>query len=115
MNLKYIITSALLFIIGQAIVWIQVNGPIIWPWAKEWRWLLMFLGVPITYVFMEATKLAVNGFEGAFWPGRFVSFVCGIIIFTIMTYLFRGESITMKTATCLTLAVTIIFIQLFWK
>ena len=92
MNLKYIITSALLFILGQGIVWIQVNGPIIWPWAKEWRWALMFLGVPITYVFMEATKLAVTGFEGAFWPG-----------------------ITIKTATCLTLAVTIIFIQLFWK
>ena len=115
MNLKYIITSALLFILGQGIVWIQVNGPIIWPWAKEWRWALMFLGVPITYVFMEATKLAVTGFEGEFWPGRFVSFVSGIIIFTVMTYLFRGESITIKTAICLTLASSIIFIQLFWK
>lgn len=115
MNLKYITLSALLFTFGQCIVWIQVNGPIIWPWAKEWRWALMLCGIPITYLFMEATQYAVTGFQGEFWPGRFVSFVSGIIIFSAMTYLFRGEVVTLKTATCLLLAFSIILIQLFWK
>jgi hypothetical protein len=44
-----------------------------------------------------------------------VSFVSGIVIFTAMTYLFRGEGVSAKTATCLVLAFSIIFIQLFWK
>ena len=48
-------------------VWVQVNGPIIWPWAKKYKLLLMLCGVPITYLFMEATRLAVGGFEGLFW------------------------------------------------
>jgi len=115
MNLKYIALSAAMFTLGQCIVWIQVNGPILWQWAKDWRWALILLGIPITYLFMEATSYAVQGFAGEFWPGRFLSFVFGIVIFTIMTYLFRGESITAKTATCLVLAFSIIFIQLFWK
>ena len=115
MNLKYIALSALLFTVGQLIVWIQVNGPIIWTWAKEWRWALMFCGVPITYLFMEATKYAVDGFQGEFWPGRFLSFVSGILTFTLMTYLVVGESISLKTAICLLLSLSIILIQLFWK
>ena len=71
MNHKLIIISALLFFIGQALVWMQVNGPIIWPIAKTYRWVLMLLGVPITWLFMEATQTAVNAFDGEFWPARF--------------------------------------------
>ena len=115
MNLKYIALSALLFTVGQLIVWIQVNGPIIWTWAKEWRWALMFCGVPITYLFMEATKYSVDGFQGEFWPGRFLSFVSGIFMFTLMTYLVVGESVSLKTAICLLLSLSIILIQLFCK
>lgn len=115
MNYRFIILSILLFLLGQTIVWIQVNGPIIWDWASKWKWALTILGVPITWIFMEATQLAVEGFSGEFWPGRFVSFVTGITMFAVMTYLFRSEPITIKTATCLILALAIISIQLFWK
>ena len=115
MNYRIIILSILLFFVGQTIVWIQVNGPLIWSWAKEWRWALAILGIPITWIFMEATELAVTGFSGEFWPGRFVSFVTGITMFAVMTYMFRGEAITAKTAICLLLGFLIIFIQLFWK
>ena len=96
-------------------VWIQVNGPLLWPWAKKYKLLLMLLGIPITYLFMEATRFAVTGFEGMFWPGRFVSFVSGIMIFTFFPFMFKGEGITLKTAVSLTLASCIILIQLFWK
>jgi len=115
MNLKYIAIAALLFTVGQTLVWVQVNGPIMWQWAKDWRWALILCGIPITILFMEATRLAVSGFDGLFWPGRFVSFVSGIIIFSALTYLFRGEAVNLKTATCLLLAFSIILIQLFWK
>lgn len=115
MNYRLIILSILLFLVGQCIVWFQVNGPILWPWADKFKWVLALLGVPITWLFMEATKNAVHGFEGDFWPGRFVSFVTGMVIFTILTYVFKGEGINLKTACCLFLASLIIYIQLFWK
>jgi hypothetical protein len=115
MNYRYILFSILIFLLGQSLVWIQVNGPLIWPWAKTYRWILMLLGVPITWLFMEATQFAVNGFAGEFWPGRFVSFVTGITMFAIMTWIFREEAINVKTAVSLTLAFALILVQLFWK
>ena len=115
MNYRLITLAIVLFTLGQGLVWIQVNGPILWDWAKKYKLLLMLFGIPITYLFMEATRLAVTGFEGEFWPGRFASFVSGIMIFTLMTYIFKGEGITLKTAVSLTLASCIILIQLFWK
>jgi hypothetical protein len=75
----------------------------------------MLLGVPITWAFMEATRFSVQGFGGQFWPGRFMSFVAGIFVFTIMTYLFRNEAINLKTAVSLCLALSLILVQLFWK
>lgn len=115
MNYKQIALSFSLFIFGQIIVWIQVNGPLIWTWAKEYRYLLMVLGIPITWLFMEATRFSVEGFGNLFWPGRFISFVAGIFIFTLMTYMFRNEPINAKTAVSLVLAFSLILVQLFWK
>jgi hypothetical protein len=115
MNYKHIALSFSLFIFGQIIVWIQVNGPLIWTWAKDYRYGLMILGVPITALFMRATELSVSGFGNLFWPGRFMSFVAGIFIFTIMTYMFRNEAINLKTAISLVLAFSLILVQLFWK
>jgi hypothetical protein len=41
--------------------------------------------------------------------------VSGIVVFAAFTWMFKGEPLTLKTATCLLLAFCIIFIQLFWK
>ena len=115
MSYRLITFSVLLFLLGHIFVWMQLNGPILWPMLKKYKFLLALMGIPITYIFMEATRLTIEGFEGLFWPGRFVAFVCGITIFTLFTYLFKGEAITLKTATSLLLAFSIIIIQLFWK
>tara|TARA_Y100000389_G_C17452400_1_gene515761 strand:+ start:2272 stop:2619 length:348 start_codon:yes stop_codon:yes gene_type:complete len=115
MSYRLITFSVLLFLLGHIFVWMQLNGPILWPTLKKYKFLLAIMGIPITYIFMEATRLTIEGFEGLFWPGRFVAFVCGITIFTLFTYLFKGEAITLKTATSLLLAFSIIIIQLFWK
>jgi hypothetical protein len=40
----------------------------------------MVLGIPITWLFMEATRFSVIGFGNLFWPGRFMSFTAGILI-----------------------------------
>ena len=115
MNYRLILYSLILYLIGQCIVWVQVNGPIIWPWASKYKWLLILCGLPITYIFMEATRMAVTGFEGLFWPGRFVSFVSGIIIFSVLTYIFCNEGINTKTLVSLCLAICLLLVQLFWK
>jgi hypothetical protein len=115
MNYKHIAIAFTMFLIGQIVVWVQVNGPMIWDWAKTYKYLLMLLGVPITWLFMRATEYSVSGFEGLFWPGRFVSFVAGIFIFTCMTYMFRDEAINLKTMVSLVLAFGLIIVQLFWK
>ena len=65
MNYRLIIFAIIVFTIGQGLVWIQVNGPLIWPWAKKYKMLLLLCGVPITYLFMEATRMAVTGFDSS--------------------------------------------------
>ena len=105
----------LIFMLGQCLVWFQVNAPILWPWGKSFKWLLIICGIPITWLFMLATDLAVAGNAGLFWPGRFMSFVSGMLIFTILTYMFCNEPITTKTAVSLVLAISLILIQLFWR
>ena len=115
MNYKHLLFSFFIFLFGQCVVWVQTNGPLIWPWAKTNKFYLMLLGVPITWAFMEATRFSVSAFGGLFWPGRFLSFVSGILIFTLMTYLFKDEGINIKTAISLVLAFSLILVQLFWK
>jgi len=115
MNYRLIFISILLFSLGHIVVWMQLNGPILWPAWKKYRFAIALLGIPITYIFMEATQSTISGFGGLFWPGRFVAFCCGITVFTIFTYMFKGEAINLKTATSLILAFSIIIIQLFWK
>jgi len=115
MNYRYIAVAYLLFLLGQGIVWVQTNGPLLWQWARDYRGWLILLGAPITWIFMIATEWVVKGFDGAFWPGRFMSFTSGILIFSIMTYLFRDEGINLKTAVSLCLAFALIIVQLFWK
>jgi hypothetical protein len=115
MNYKHIALSITIFLLGQIVVWTQVNGPLLWQWARTYKFALMLLGIPITWTFMEATRYAVSGFGGQFWPGRFISFVAGIFIFSIMTYVFKAETINLKTGISLMLAFALILIQLFWK
>lgn len=115
MNYKYILYAITMFLIGQSLAWFQFNGPIIWSWAKQYKYIILLLGLPVSWFFMEATNNAVLGFDGQLWPSRFVSFVSGMFVFSILTYIFKSEPITTKTTICLVLAFGIIIIQLFWK
>lgn len=115
MNYKYILYAIIMFIIGQALAWFQFNGPILWSWAKQYKYIILILGLPVSWFFMEATSSAVNGFDGQLWPSRFISFVSGMFVFSILTYFFKSEPITTKTTICLVLAFAIVCIQVFWK
>ena len=105
----------LLYFITHIIIWFQVNGQFVWPWAKENPILMSILGFPISYVLIIATKYIVAGFDGLLWPGRLIGFGSGMIVMAILTWCILGEGISTKTLVSLVLATTLVFIQVFWK
>ncbi len=105
-----------LFGIGQLTIWFQTNAQFIWKWPKEHPvWMAALFSFPISLMFIYATKLVVEHFGGLLWPGRFIGFGTGMIIFSIFTYYFMGEGITSKTAISLVLATALVLIQILWK
>ena len=115
MQIRYIVLAVLLFCLGQAIAWMQMNARILWRSFNRYKWILILLGIPVTWIYMTATRHAVVGFDGSLWPGRILSFSTGIVTFTILTWMLKGEAVSMKTAVCLVLAFAILLIQVFWK
>jgi len=107
-----VIYFILVVFIAQAVTWFQLNLQFINPKFKDNYWLLL-TGIPITWLFLKATKLGVDAFNGQMWPQRLISFATGILIFTAMTHFIIGENLTIKNAICLALAVLIVFIQVF--
>lgn len=106
----------LLFFLGQGLIWIQTNGQFVWPWFKKNPWpVAIGFGSIISYILIRATQMVVEHFDGLLWPGRFIGFASGIIIFTGMTYYFMHEGITAKTGVSLILTLLLISIQILWK
>jgi hypothetical protein len=111
-----LIYAFLLFSIGQAIIWIQSNGQFLWPWWKSHPLLVSFtLGGIASYIFIKATYHTYTYFNGMLWPGRFIGFGSGIIIFALLTWFLMNEGMNMKTLVSLFLAVALLAVQIFWK
>ena len=108
-------TGILLFITTHIIIWFQVNGQFVWPWAKDHPWTLAILGLPISYVLIIATKYIVEGFDGLLWPGRLIGFGSGMIVMAVLTWYMLGEGINLKTMTSLILATGLVCVQVFWR
>ena len=110
-----VIIGLLLYFVTHIIIWFQVNGQFVWPWAKENPMLMALLGFPISYILIIATKFIVAGFDGLLWPGRLVGFGSGMIVMAILTWCMLGEGLSTKTLVSLFLAVTLVMLQVFWK
>jgi len=113
--LNNILTGLSLFFITHIIIWLQVNGQFIWPWAKDHPWIMATLGLPISYILIVATKFIVAGFDGLLWPGRLVGFGSGMIVMAILTWYFLGEGLNTKTISSLLVATGLVCMQVFWK
>jgi hypothetical protein len=111
---KNILLSMTLFTIGQILIWYQSNGQFISNWFKNNTLLVSLFGVPISYLFIHATRMSYEGF-GATWPGRMLGFATGVFVFTILAYYYMGENVNLKTGLSLLLAGGIICIQVFMK
>jgi hypothetical protein len=112
---KNILFCILIFIIAQTLVWLQLNGQFVWDSFRKHEWVLLLLGVPISWLFLNSTRYGVAAFDGLLWPQRFIAFACGIIIFTFLTWYLKGEGLTTKTMVSLGLSFIILSIQILWK
>ena len=102
----------LLFVVGQSLVWFQLNGQFMSEWFKNNTLTLSLLGIPISYIYIYATKYGVKAFDGLLWPQRFLGFSVGIIIFALMSHYIMNESLNIKTILSLTLSFLIILVQI---
>lgn len=108
--------GAFLFVVAQSLIWIQTNGQFVWPWFKKNPIIISIIGGSvISYIFIKATALVAEHFEGLLWPGRFLTQGIGIVVFFLMTLLLLNEGVNTKTAISLVLAVILISVQIFWK
>jgi hypothetical protein len=78
-------------------------------------WVILLASIPISYLYIVAVRMYVEGFSGQIWPSRLIGFALGIIVFTAMSIGLFREHMTLKTAVCLSLSFLIVLIQLFWK
>ena len=111
-NLTY---GVLLFFAAHIITWFQLNGQFKWDWFKEHEWVMFLAGVPISVLYVWATKYSVEGMNGLLWPTRFIGFGVGMVIYAIFVSYFFSEGFSPKTIISLLLSLILICIQVLWK
>ena len=110
---KYIVLTIVIFLLNNILIWYQLNSQLVWDWAKGTKsmWIMSLMGIPISMMFWYATKWGYLGF-GNLWSVRFLGFATSMMTFPIMTYLYLGETITLKTLISIILAIIIMLLQL---
>ena len=103
------------FLVGQTIIWFATNAQFLSKWAADKPWLMTLIAAPVTYLFIIATRYCAQHFDGQLWPGRFIGFATGMIVFAILTTYLMKEGFGAKTIISLILATTLVCIQIFWK
>ena len=110
-----LVLCLIIFFVVQVITWFQLNGQFFSPWFKNNVFLLCLMGIPISWLYIEATRMGFIAFDGVIWPGRLLGFAMGILTFAICANMFMGEGLNTKTIISLILATILTFIQVFWK
>jgi len=111
-----ILLGILYCVFGQICVWFQINAQFVWPESIKYFWFTIIVGGTITsLLFMTGVKHIVSGFDGQIWPSRLIPTATGMLIFSLMTWLFMKQGVDAKTGVCLVLATIILIIQLYWK
>ena len=114
--MRGLLAGILFYTLGQILTWFQTNGQFMWPMFRKNQILISVIGgTIISYMFISATRYIAEYNNGLVWPGRFIGFSVGMVVFAIMTSWFLGEGINAKTLISLLLSVALISVQLFWK
>jgi multidrug transporter EmrE-like cation transporter len=102
-------------IFAQILTFIQLQGQFKFQWMKDNSLVLAAFGFPLSFIYIKSVKHMVAHFDGNMWPSRLIGFATGAVVFTVMSWAWFKEPLTLKTLVCLGLAVCIMLIQLFWK
>lgn len=114
-NYKLFLWGAFFTLLAQGGAWAQHNLQFKYPQYGPTWWGWYLLSVPLTWLFLTATKYTVEAFDGQIWANRFIGFSIGIFVYAILTYWFFGQGITTKVFVQLVLALSLILVQIFWK
>lgn len=115
LNWHYILLGALVTFIAQAGAWFQHNLQFKYPKLDETWWGMYALSIPLTYVFILATRYNVAGYGGSIWAGRFIGFAIGIVVYAVLVQIYFKEPFTIKIAIQLLLCLGILGVQAFMK
>ena len=109
----YIVLTILIFFLNNIIIWYQLNGLLVWGFWKTTKGIIIMLsmGIPISGLFYLGTKIGYEGF-GSLWSVRLLGFATSMVTFPIMTWLYLGEMVTLKTGISILLAIIIMLLQL---
>lgn len=101
--------------LGQIGSFFQLQGAIKLGWYEKYLWLILLSSVPVSYLYIKAVNLYVQGFNNELWPSRLIGFALGVVVFTVLSTTLFKEPMTLKTIVCLILALSIVGVQVFWK
>ena len=93
----------------------QLQGSIKYGWTEKYLWIILLVGIPNTWLYMQSVHHFITAFNGSLWESRILGFSIGIIVFAAMGWVLFGELISAKTGISLLLACCIVLIQIFWK
>ena len=115
MDIKSLLTGLGFFTIAHILTWFQLNGQFINSWFRDNSLVVVLMGIPISFTYIYATKYVYEAFGGLVWPGRFIGFSVGMVIFAIFTSTIMGEGLSLKTLVSLALCICLVAIQVLWK
>lgn len=100
---------------GQILSFMQLQGSIKYGWTEKYLWIILLIGIPNTWLYMQSVNHFISAFNGSIWESRIIGFSIGVIVFALMGFVLFSETINMKTAISLLLAACIVMIQIFWR
>ena len=103
------------FLVAHILTFFQLNGQFLYKSFQKHEWVVAAAGVILSFFYIWGTKYTVEAFSGLLWPGRFIGFGVGMVVYAIMVSYFFNEGINLKTMTSLILATGLVCVQVFWK
>ena len=102
-------------ILGQIFSFMQLQGSVKYGWFQKYPIIVLLSSIPAAWFYIKSVENLVHWGNAELWPSRLIGFGIGIVIFVSLSWVLFKEPITLKTLTCLLLALSILLIQIFWK
>ena len=99
-------------IVGHLLAWLQLNGPIFNDWWKDNIWLSALCVSPVIFFFSMTYWSITYEWLQAVWSVKFIAYGVNIVVFSICSYYFLGESLfTIRNVVSIVFATLMILSQ----